>query len=46
MANGLYKKILVPLDGSKCSERALVEAITLAKQCDAKIVGLYIVPFS
>ncbi|NND85798.1 MAG: universal stress protein [Nitrosopumilus sp.] len=46
MANGLYKKILVPLDGSKCSERAFVEATTLAKQCDAKLVGLYVVPFS
>lgn len=46
MANGLYKKILVPLDGSKCSERALTEAITLAKQCDAKLVGLYTLPFS
>ncbi len=46
MANGLYKKILVPLDGSKGSERALIEATKLAKQCDAKIVGLYVVPFS
>ncbi|MCE2506132.1 MAG: universal stress protein [Nitrosopumilaceae archaeon] len=46
MANRLYKKILVPLDGSKYSERAFAEAVTLAKQCDAKIVGLSIVPFS
>ena len=46
MANGLYKKILVPLDGSKCSERALIEATILAKQCDAKIIGLYVLPFS
>ena len=46
MANSRYKKILVPLDGSKGSERALSEAIVLAKQCDAGIFALYVLPFS
>ena len=46
MVNSTYRKILVPLDGSKCSERALSEAIILAKQCNASIVGLYVLPFS
>jgi len=41
-----FKKILVPIDGSKFSERALSEAIVLSKQCGASIVGLYVVPFS
>jgi len=39
----LYKvnKILVPLDGSDNSFRALDTAIFFAKKCDAKIVCLY-----
>jgi nucleotide-binding universal stress UspA family protein len=39
----LYKisKILVPLDGSDNSFRALDNAIYLAKKCNAKIVCLY-----
>lgn len=38
------KKILVPLDGSKNSIRGLDNAIYLARQCHAKITGLYILP--
>ncbi|MFB5607725.1 MAG: universal stress protein [Candidatus Nitrosomaritimum yanchengensis] len=38
------KKILVPLDGSKNSLRGLDEAIYLARQCQATITGLYVVP--
>ena len=38
------KKILVPLDGSKNSIRGLDNAIYLARQCQAKITGLYILP--
>ncbi|MGD8707286.1 MAG: universal stress protein [Nitrosopumilaceae archaeon] len=38
------KKILVPLDGSKNSLRGLDEAIYLARQCQATITGLYIIP--
>ncbi len=38
------EKILVPLDGSKNSLRGLDEAIYLARQCQATITGLYIIP--
>ena len=44
MAN--YKKILVPLDSSKRTNYVLEEAINIAKQYDASIVALYILPFS
>jgi len=37
------RKILVPLDGSDNSKRALVEAISLAKLCDAVITGIYVI---
>jgi len=36
------RKILVPMDGSKGSFRALGEAVTLAKQFGAQITGLYV----
>jgi nucleotide-binding universal stress UspA family protein len=38
------KKILVPIDGSKNSFRGLDKAIYLARQCQATITGLYVVP--
>ncbi len=38
------KKILVPMDGSKNSFKALDMAITLAKQFGAAIVGLCAIP--
>ena len=40
------KKILVPLDGSKNSLRGLDEAIYLARQCQAVITGLYVIPLA
>ena len=40
------KKILIPLDGSKNSMRGLDEGIYLARQCQATITGLYVVPLS
>ena len=40
------KKILVPLDGSKNSLRGLDEGIYLARQCQATITGLYIIPMA
>lgn len=40
------QKILVPLDGSKNSLRGLDEAIYLARQCQATITGLYVVPMA
>lgn len=41
-----FRKILVPLDGSKNSLRGLDEGIYLARQCHATITGLYVVPLS
>ena len=38
------KKILVPMDGSKNSLRGLDEGIYLARQCQAVITGLYVIP--
>jgi len=38
----MIKKILVPLDGSKNSYRGLNEAINLARQCQATIIGIYV----
>jgi nucleotide-binding universal stress UspA family protein len=45
MANSNYKKILVPLDGSKNAFRALDEATRLARQCGAGIFTVYVLPF-
>ena len=39
-----YKKILVPMDGSENSFRALDWAIYLARQSGAIITGLYVIP--
>ncbi len=36
----LFKKILVPLDGSELAERALEPAITLAEQVDGEVILL------
>ncbi len=38
------KKILVPIDGSKNSFRGLDRAIYLARQCQATVTGLYVIP--
>ena len=38
-----FNKILVPLDGSKNSFRALSNAITLAKQTQSEITGLFVI---
>ena len=42
MVRRTIRKILVPMDGSKGSFRALDEAITLAKKFGAQITGLYV----
>lgn len=39
----MIKKILVALDGSKNSIRALSNAIVLAKQTDASITGIFVI---
>jgi nucleotide-binding universal stress UspA family protein len=41
----MYKKILVPLDGSELAKRALDEAEKLARTFDSEIVLLQVVPF-
>jgi nucleotide-binding universal stress UspA family protein len=41
-----FNKILVPLDGSKSSKKTLSESVAFAKQNDASLVGLYVLPFS
>jgi nucleotide-binding universal stress UspA family protein len=38
----MIRKILVPLDGSRNSYRGLDEAISLARQCKASIIGIYV----
>lgn len=44
MAKSGIRRILVPLDGSKNSIRGLDNAIYLARQCQAVIVGIYVLP--
>jgi len=41
----MYKKILVPLDGSELAKMALDEAEKLAKVFDAEIILFQVVPF-
>jgi nucleotide-binding universal stress UspA family protein len=41
----MYKKILVPLDGSELAGKALEEAEKMAKSFDAEIVLFQVVPF-
>jgi len=38
------QKIMIPLDGSKCSIRALNSVINLAKFTGSKIVGVFVIP--
>lgn len=44
LANSKIKRILVALDGSKGSSRALDEAIYLARECQATLFGVYVIP--
>ncbi len=39
----MYKKILVPVDGSSTSQRGLEEAISLAKLCGASVRFVHVV---
>lgn len=41
----MYKKILVPLDGSELAKKALVQVEKLAKAFDAEIILFQVVPF-
>ena len=38
-----FKKILVPVDGSKYSEKALQRAVEVAEGFDSKIILIYVV---
>ena len=38
----MYKHILIPIDGSDCSEQAIKEGLALAKAFDAQVTFLYV----
>ncbi len=40
----MYKHILVPTDGSKLSAKAIRAAAQLARMCQARLTGLYVIP--
>jgi len=40
----MYRRILLPTDGSKLSDRAVKEAVKLAKTLGAKITALHLMP--
>jgi nucleotide-binding universal stress UspA family protein len=41
----MYRRILVPVDGSETAERGLQEALGLAKVCGASLVLLHVVEY-
>lgn len=43
-SSGFYRSILVPYDGSDYSTRALMRAISLARQDSASVTVLYVIP--
>jgi nucleotide-binding universal stress UspA family protein len=40
----MFKRILLPTDGSEASRRAIVAAVGLAKELGAEVVGLTVIP--
>ncbi|MBI4344705.1 MAG: universal stress protein [Euryarchaeota archaeon] len=42
----MYKKILIPTDGSKTAEAAIHHGVGLAKGLGAKVYGLYVIDIS
>lgn len=44
MIQNRFRKILIPLDGSANSIRGLNEAISLARQCNSKILAVHVIP--
>ncbi len=44
MLQNRFKKILVAIDGSMHSRRGINEAISLARQSDATITGIHVIP--
>jgi nucleotide-binding universal stress UspA family protein len=45
MMKNKIKKILVPMDGSKTSFKALDNAIEIARTCHATILGVHVISF-
>ena len=45
MATSNFKKILVPLDGSKNASRAFDKALQIAKQCKSGLTAISVLPF-
>ena len=44
MLKNRFKRILVALDGSANSRRGMNEAVSLARQSEAVIAGVYVTP--
>jgi len=42
----MYRKILIPTDGSKTAEHAVEQGIKLAQALDATVYGLYVIDIS
>ena len=40
----MFKHLLLPTDGSEASQAALLEGVRLAKECNARITGISVVP--
>lgn len=40
----MYRKILIPTDGSPLSTAAAHTGVELARQCDAEVVGVHVAP--
>lgn len=40
----MFQHILVPTDGSKLSEKAIKHAMAFAKQCQARVTALHVIP--
>ncbi len=40
----MFKNILLPTDGSELSRKAIKKGILLAKEHNAKVIGLYVIP--
>ncbi|MGB9979604.1 universal stress protein [Methanobacterium sp.] len=42
----MYKKILVPTDGSQAAHKAAKQALWIASKCDAEVLALYVIDTS
>lgn len=40
----MFEKILLPTDGSELSEKAIKKGILFAKEQNARVIGLYVIP--